>query len=144
VTSGFTKINTHQRLGVVKMAWIQGQKLQRGKYSVEKVLGQGGFGITYLVKDKQGNPFVIKTLNSYLLRQYNFAKLEQDFLNEALRLAKFRHPHIVRVEEAIQEGDHWCMVMEYIDIKSRWCLCFPEKIGRNWSLIIGQEGMRDF
>ncbi len=97
------------------MAWIQGQKLQRGKYSVEKVLGQGGFGITYLVKDKQSNPFVIKTLNSYLLRQYNFAKLEQDFLNEALRLAKFRHPHIVRVEEVIQEGDRWCMVMEYID-----------------------------
>lgn len=97
------------------MVWIEGQKLQRGKYRVEKVLGQGGFGITYLVKDKQGNPFVIKTLNSYLQRQYNFAKLEQDFLNEALRLAKFRHPHIVQVEEVIQEGDRWCMVMEYID-----------------------------
>jgi serine/threonine protein kinase len=97
------------------MAWKPGQKLQHGKYTAEKVLGQGGFGITYLVKDKQGNPFVIKTLNSYLLRQYDFAKFEQDFLNEALRLAKFHHPHIVRVEEVIQEGDRWCMVMEYID-----------------------------
>jgi len=97
------------------MAWKPGQKLQRGKYIVEKVLGQGGFGITYLVQDNQGNPFVIKTLNSYLQRQYDFAKFEQDFLNEALRLAKFRHPHIVRVDEVIQEGDRWCMVMEYID-----------------------------
>ncbi len=97
------------------MAWKPGQKLQRGKYTVEKVLGQGGFGITYLVKDKQGNPLVIKTLNGYLQRQYDFAKFEQDFLNEALRLAKFRHPHIVRVEEVIQESDRWCLVMEYID-----------------------------
>jgi eukaryotic-like serine/threonine-protein kinase len=97
------------------MAWIQGQKLQRGKYTVEKVLGQGGFGITYLVKDKQGNPFVIKTLNSYLQRHYDFPKVEQDFLNEALNLAKYRHPHIVRVDEVIQEGDRWCMVMEYIE-----------------------------
>ena len=97
------------------MAWIQGQKLQRGKYTVEKVLGQGGFGITYLVKDKQGNPFVIKTLNRYLQRYYDFPKVEQDFLNEALNLAKYRHPHIVRVDEVIQEGDRWCMVMEYIE-----------------------------
>ncbi|NEQ20830.1 MAG: protein kinase [Microcoleus sp. SIO2G3] len=97
------------------MAWKPGQKLQRGKYTIEKELGQGGFGITYLVKDKQGNPFVIKTLNDYLKRQYDFAKFQQDFLNEALHLAKFRHPHIVRVDEVIQEGETWCMVMEYID-----------------------------
>ncbi len=97
------------------MAWKPGQKLQRGKYIIERVLGQGGFGITYLIKDKQGNPFVIKTLNDYLQHQYDFAKFQQDFLNEALRLAKFRHPHIVRVDEVMQEGDRWCMVMEYID-----------------------------
>lgn len=97
------------------MAWEPGQKLQRGKYTIEKVLGQGGFGITYLVKDKQGNPLAIKTLNDYLQRQYDFAKFQQDFLNEALCLAKFRHPHIVRVDEVIQEDEQWCMVMEYID-----------------------------
>ncbi|NEQ63945.1 MAG: protein kinase [Symploca sp. SIO2D2] len=97
------------------MVWQAGQKLQSGKYKIEKELGQGGFGITYLVKDKQGNQLVVKTLNDYLRRQLDFAKFEQDFLNEALRLAKFRHPHIVRVDEVIQEGDRWCMVMEYID-----------------------------
>ncbi len=97
------------------MAWKLGQKLQHGKYTIEKALGQGGFGITYLVKDKQGNQLVVKTLNDWLQRQYDFAKFQQDFLNEALRLAKFRHPHIVRVDEVIQEGDVWGMVMEYID-----------------------------
>jgi eukaryotic-like serine/threonine-protein kinase len=97
------------------MAWKAGQKLQRGKYTIEKALGQGGFGITYLVKDKQGNQLVVKTLNEWLQCQYDFENFQQDFLNEALRLAKFRHPHIVRVDEVIQEGDLWGIVMEYID-----------------------------
>ncbi len=97
------------------MAWKPGQKLQRGKYTIEKELGQGGFGITYLVKDKQGLLLVVKTLNEWLQRQYDFENFQQDFLNEALRLAKFRHPHIVRVDEVIQEGDLWGMIMEYID-----------------------------
>ncbi|MEQ9359688.1 hypothetical protein [Coleofasciculus sp. F4-SAH-05] len=38
------------------MMWQPGHKLQQGKYAIAKILGQGGFGITYLVKDKQGNP----------------------------------------------------------------------------------------
>ncbi|MGB5959157.1 MAG: serine/threonine-protein kinase [Coleofasciculaceae cyanobacterium] len=97
------------------MAWKPGQKLQRGKYTIEKELGQGGFGITYLVKDKQGNQLVVKTLNEWLQRQYDFESFQQDFLNEALRIAKFRHPHIVRVDEVIQEGELWGMIMEYID-----------------------------
>lgn len=97
------------------MAWKPGQKLQRGKYTIEKALGQGGFGITYLIKDKQGNQLVVKTLNEWLQCQYDFENFQQDFLNEALRLAKFRHPNIVRVDEVIQEGDLWGIVMEYID-----------------------------
>lgn len=97
------------------MAWAQGQKLQQGKYIIEKRLGEGGFGITYRAKDKRGNLVVIKTLNEWLQRRRDFAKYQQDFLNEAMRLAKFRHPHIVRVDEVFQEGELWCMVMEYIE-----------------------------
>lgn len=97
------------------MAWGKGQKLQQGKYVIEKRLGEGGFGITYLAKDKRSNAIVIKTLNEWLQRRRDFAKFQQDFLNEAMRLAKYRHPHIVRVDEVFQEGELWCMVMEYIE-----------------------------
>ena len=97
------------------MAWNPGQTLQHGKYTIDRILGQGGFGITYLVKTQKGQSWVIKTLNDHLAVMGDFGRYQQDFINEALRLAKFRHPHIVRVEEVIQEGDRWGMVMEYID-----------------------------
>ncbi len=32
------------------MAWVAGDQLQGGKYTIERELGRGRFGITYLVR----------------------------------------------------------------------------------------------
>ncbi|MEH2408546.1 serine/threonine protein kinase [Nostoc sp.] len=104
------------------MAWVLGQQLQSGKYTIEKELGEGGFGITYLARDNQGRYIVIKTLNDKVQRRSDFAKFQQDFLNEAIKLAKCSHPHIVKIDEVIYENPLWCIVMEYIageDLASR-------------------------
>ena len=97
------------------MVWAKGRKLQDGKYVIEKELDQGGFGITYLVKRDDGQKFVVKTLNDDMQKNSNFSKYQQNFVNEALRLARCSHPHIVRVEELIQERNLWGIVMEYVE-----------------------------
>jgi serine/threonine protein kinase len=96
------------------MAWTPGQVLQGGKYTIEHRLGQGGFGITYLAKDKKGNLVVIKTLKDTEPNRLDFDQHQQDFVNQALRLKGCQHPHIVKVYELIKEGELWGIVMEYI------------------------------
>ncbi|BAY12524.1 serine/threonine protein kinase [Calothrix sp. NIES-2098] len=100
------------------MAWVAGDQLQGGKYTIERELGRGRFGITYLVKNKNGDRLVIKTLNDSLLNslsQEDRARLETMFWQEAVKLSRCRHEHIVQVAEPFKENEHWCLVMEYVD-----------------------------
>ncbi|MBD2043505.1 serine/threonine-protein kinase [Microcoleus sp. FACHB-672] len=97
------------------MVWPAGYKLQGGQYTIEKELGEGGFGVAYLARNAKGERVVIKTLNDTVQQRPDFDKFQQDFLNEALRLAKCNHPHIVPIHQVFQEGRLWCMVMEYIE-----------------------------
>ncbi|HBE48920.1 MAG TPA: hypothetical protein DDW76_09015 [Cyanobacteria bacterium UBA11369] len=82
------------------MQWQRGERLQDGKYTIREILGRGGFGITYRVRQ-----YVIKTLNEEAQASQYFDKLQQDFMNEALRLVQFKnHPHIVKVYQLLQES----------------------------------------
>ncbi|MDJ0796617.1 MAG: bifunctional serine/threonine-protein kinase/formylglycine-generating enzyme family protein [Calothrix sp. MO_167.B12] len=100
------------------MVWNRGKKLFGNRYIIERKLGEGGVGITYLAKNRHGKLRVIKTLREQILNdpawQPHQGKLKQDFKDEALRLALCRHPHIVEVENVFDDGDLPCMVMEYI------------------------------
>ena len=94
--------------------WEAGKQLDNNNYVVVKTLGEGGFGITYLAKDKEGDRVAIKTLNEKARSDPNFEKLKRDFYNEALRLAECKHPHIVAGKELIHVDGLPCIVMEYI------------------------------
>lgn len=104
--------------------------LQGGKYRIERVLGQGGFGITYLATQISLNrkvaikEFFMKdfcsrnettctisapsTGSSKLVEQYR-----KKFIKEARNLARLSHPNIINVIDVFEENDTVYYVMPY-------------------------------
>jgi serine/threonine protein kinase len=101
------------------------------EYTIERVLGHGGFGITYLARDTTLGSFVaikeylppeIATRNTRgamviprasrdAIKQYHWGL--RNFVKEARALARFKHPNIVRVLRFIEANGTAYMVMEY-------------------------------
>jgi len=101
------------------MVWQRGQKLNGDRYIIENILGEGGMGVTYLARTQRSELRVIKTikediLDNPALKQY-LNKIQQDFQDEAVRLAVCRHPHIVEIESIFNEENLPCIAMEYIE-----------------------------
>ena len=67
---------------------LVGKTLQGGKYSLEKELGRGGFGITYkAIHHFLDQVVVIKTLNESLQEHPEFPRFQRRFQDEARSLA---------------------------------------------------------
>ncbi|WP_445637781.1 Serine/threonine protein kinase [Nostoc sp. DSM 114161] len=100
------------------MPWIAGQQLQGGKYVIDKVLGQGGFGITYKALHVDLNQtVVIKTPNEYLSHDPEYERYIERFIQEGRTLARLSqdpHPHIVGVIDLFKEGATHCLVMDFV------------------------------
>src|SRR6185312_15236411 len=100
------------------------------EYRLESVLGAGGFGITYLAFDtnlekkvaiKEYLPSSVAVRNGTTVLPTSTAH-EQDyrwgldrFIQESRTLARFSHPHIVRVNRFFEANGTGYMVMDYED-----------------------------
>ncbi|MEA5567730.1 serine/threonine-protein kinase [Anabaena sp. UHCC 0399] len=94
---------------------VAGKILQGGKYTLIQEIGRGGFGITFKATHHYlEQEVVMKTINEKLRQHSEFAKFEQQFQDEARRLATCVHPNIVRVSDFFVEDGLPYMVMEYI------------------------------
>ena len=100
------------------MVWQAGQSLYGNRYTIQRKIGNGGFGITYLAQDRKGLVWVVKTLKDEVMTNPEYVdfrdKYLRDFQNEALKLAICRHPHIVQIENHFSHEGLPCIVMEYI------------------------------
>lgn len=113
----------------------QGTLLQGGKYKIEKILGQGGFGITYLaMQDILDRKVAIKEffIKEYCDRdidsrtvtintQSNNVTVEKylnKFIKEAKTISDLHHPNIIQIYDVFRENNTAYYVMEYIEGKS--------------------------
>src|SRR5580700_3086381 len=85
-----------------------------GRYRIEKVLGQGGFGLVYLAHDDQLQRLIaIKVPHRKLVDRPEAAEA---YLTEARTVANLDHPHIVPVFDVGSTADCPCYVVsKYID-----------------------------
>ncbi|MCR4834931.1 MAG: protein kinase [Bacteroidaceae bacterium] len=103
--------------------------LQGGKYRIERVLGQGGFGITYLAIQVSSNrQIAIKELflngvNERLgsavhvsnsVNDTLFEKQKEKFKKEAKRIMSLDNEHIVQVYDLFEENNTVYYVMDYL------------------------------
>ena len=109
-----------------------GTLLQGGKYRIEKVLGQGGFGITYLaVQTNLKNRKV--AIKEFFLKEHCerdsstshvsmgtsgskdlVLKFRNKFIKEAETISELRNHHIITIYDVFEENGTAYYVMEYL------------------------------
>ena len=109
--------------------------LQGGKYRIVRVLGQGGFGITYLAehpmlerkvcikefffknyceRDESTSHVTLSTKSNQELVE----RFRRKFLKEAQVISKLHHDHIVQIHDIFEENSTAYYVMDYVEGES--------------------------
>ncbi|MBE7382511.1 MAG: protein kinase [Leptolyngbya sp. SIO1E4] len=112
-----------------------------GRYQVQRVLGQGGFGRSYLVEDSQrfGELCVLKEFFPASTSKRSLPKALDLFKREAKTLYQINHPQIPKFMACFTQGKRLFIVQEYINgvtyaqlLKQRkregWCFSVEEVI----------------
>jgi len=112
-----------------------GTTLQSGKYKIIKVLGQGGFGITYLAENTMLDGKM--AIKEFFFKEYCdreeatshvtiptsgnreiVERFRQKFIKEARTIFRLKHPNIVGLYDIFEENGTAYYVMDYIDGES--------------------------
>jgi serine/threonine-protein kinase len=93
-------------------------------YQIEKILGQGGFGRTYLALNTKrfNEPCVLKEFVPQAADTLVLEKCRELFQREAETLYKLNHPQIPRFLAWFEENNRLFIVQEYVDGQSYYHL----------------------
>lgn len=117
---------------------LQGTVLNGSSYSylIERILGQGSFGITYLASVKIAGALgsidakIKVAIKEFFMRDINgrvestvtsgnkgglYDEYKRKFKREALNLSKLQHEHIIKVIESFEANNTVYYVMEYME-----------------------------
>ena len=133
------------------MQLIPETKLQNGKYTILRTLGQGGFGITYLAEQVALHRKV--AIKEFFMKEYCdrdettshvtlgtsvgskelVARFRDKFVREAQIIAELEHPNIVKIFDVFEENGTAYYVMEFLNGDS-----LSERVKKNGPLPEGE------
>jgi serine/threonine protein kinase/Flp pilus assembly protein TadD len=98
--------------GATSRDFAGGQKIF-DRYTLVKVLGQGGMGIVWLARDEElEREVALKFLPDLMIQDRAvFDQLKR----ETKRCLELTHPHIVRIHDFVHDERSGCISMEYVD-----------------------------
>ena len=127
------------------MQLIDGHRLQNGKYRIEKKIGQGGFGITYLARCYEKIQGAMGSVSSYymiVIKEFFWSRycsrdsdgysvsissaegkmlmdqFKQKLKKEGEIISKLSHPNIVGILHIFEENNTAYLVMQYVEGES--------------------------
>lgn len=115
------------------MANLEIGSLLADRYEIQSLLGRGGMGMVYLVKDwKTDQLLALKTL---LPKYANNTQAARRFAREVAAARQLDHPCVVKIFDAKQHEDLLYYTMEYLEGKSlRGLMRRRAKRGQNMGL----------
>lgn len=109
-----------------------GSLLQGGKYRIERVLGQGGFGITYVATDTLLDKKIC--IKEFFMKEYcnryadashisvvsegareQVERYKAKFVKEAGLISSMRNPHIITIYDIFTDNDTAYYTMDYLE-----------------------------
>ena len=90
-----------------------GSELDGGKYTIVRLLGEGGMGTVFEAEQRETQKRVaIKCLHPH---QAGDPEIGERLLREARAMARVRHPNVVDIYDVGRDGPIIYLVMEYLD-----------------------------
>ena len=88
---------------------------QIGKYKVKREVGRGSQAIVYVCEDPFiGREVAVKVFTPKEAESVSTSMRRKMFFNEARTAGRLRHPNILPIMDAGEDGERWYLVMEFL------------------------------